>query len=107
MVPFVTARWQIGLGTLAAYGMLTVMWSGIVRARFAKPEKAWMWRPLHATAYLSWPVALWHGLNTGRPAAVWVISSYLLLMFFTLVVLGLRLSAESRHRNRARIEAAE
>jgi len=103
VVPFVAARFQIGLGTIAAYLMVSVMWSGIVRARFAKPEKAWMWRPLHATAYLSWPIALWHGLNTGRPAAVWVTASYLLLVLFTLVALGLRLSAETRHRNQARM----
>ena len=102
-VPFVAARFEIGIGTLAAYLMLTVMWSGIVRARFASPEKAWMWRPLHATAYLSWPVALWHGLNTGRPAAVWVTASYLVLVLFTLVALGLRLSAERSHRSRARL----
>jgi hypothetical protein len=98
VVPFVAARFQVGLGTLAAYLMLTVMWSGIARARFASREKAWMWRPLHATAYLSWPVALWHGLNTGRPAAVWVTASYLVLVLFTLVALGLRLSAENNHR---------
>src|SRR3954469_12855178 len=100
VVPFVASRFEVGMGILAAYSMLAVMWSGTARAGFASADKAWLWRPLHATSYLSWPIALWHGLNTGRPAAVWVTASYLMLVLFTLVALGLRLSAEASHRRR-------
>ncbi|WP_432981780.1 hypothetical protein [Dactylosporangium sp. CA-233914] len=104
LVPFTTAPFAIGVGTLAAYLMILVMWTGMVRARFAQTGKPWMWRPLHATAYLCWPVALWHGLNAGRPPAVWVSASYLVLLFLTTVALGLRLSAE-RNRRRQRLAA--
>ncbi|WP_433611600.1 hypothetical protein ACQP2P_44750 [Dactylosporangium sp. CA-139114] len=104
LVPFTTAPFTIGAGTIAAYLMVLVMWTGMVRARFAQTGKPWMWRPLHATAYLCWPVALWHGLNAGRPPAVWVTASYLLLAFLTFVALGLRLSVE-RNRRRQQLAA--
>ncbi|WP_433211839.1 hypothetical protein ACQP00_51275 [Dactylosporangium sp. CS-047395] len=104
LVPFTTAPFTIGAGSIAAYLMIMVMWTGMVRARFAQTGKPWMWRPLHATAYLCWPVALWHGLNAGRPPAVWVTASYLLLAFLTFVALGLRLSVE-RNRRRQQLTA--
>jgi DMSO/TMAO reductase YedYZ heme-binding membrane subunit len=104
LVPFVSTPFEVGLGTVAAYLMLTVMWTGIVRARFAQNQRAWLWRPLHAVAYLCWPVALLHGLNAGRPPAVWVTASYLVLLFLTVVALGLRLSAE-RNRRQQRLAA--
>jgi hypothetical protein len=98
LLPFTTAPLTIGAGSVAAYLMVLVMWTGIVRSRFAQQGRPWIWRPLHATAYLSWPVALWHGLNAGRPPAVWVTASYLVLGFLTTVALGLRLSAERNRR---------
>ncbi|MFI5915657.1 hypothetical protein [Dactylosporangium sp. NPDC051541] len=98
LVPFTTAPFAVGAGTIAAYLMVMVMWTGIVRARFAQTGRPWMWRPLHATAYLSWPVAMWHGLNAGRPPAVWVTASYLVLLFLATAALGLRLSAERNRR---------
>jgi DMSO/TMAO reductase YedYZ heme-binding membrane subunit len=104
LVPFTTAPFTIGAGTVAAYLMVMVMWTGIVRSRFAQTGKPWMWRPLHATAYLCWPIALWHGLNAGRPPAVWVSASYLLLLFLTTAALGLRISAE-RNRRRQKLAA--
>lgn len=104
LIPFTTAPFTVGAGTVAAYLMTMVLWTGIVRSRFAGNGRPWLWRPLHATAYLSWPVALWHGLNAGRPPAVWVTASYLILGFLTTVALGLRLSAE-RNLRRQRLAA--
>ncbi|MEV6932507.1 hypothetical protein AB0M46_49555, partial [Dactylosporangium sp. NPDC051485] len=104
LVPFTTAPFGIGVGSLAAYLMVLIMWTGIVRGRFAQNGRPWLWRPLHAVAYLCWPVALWHGLNAGRPPAVWVTASYLLLAFLTTVALGLRVSAEA-NRRRQRLAA--
>ncbi|MCW6009278.1 hypothetical protein K1W54_32765 [Micromonospora sp. CPCC 205371] len=66
----------IGLGTVASYLMISVFWTGIIRARFAGSGRPWMWRALHSGAYLAWPIALGHGLNAGRPAATWVVLSY-------------------------------
>ncbi|GAA4684573.1 hypothetical protein [Phytohabitans rumicis] len=66
----------VGLGTIASYLMVSVFWTGIIRAKFAGSGKPWMWRTLHSGAYLAWPAALGHGLNAGRDAKTWVVLSY-------------------------------
>ena len=80
-IPFISGRGiqgvYIGLGTLAAYGMVSVLWTGLVRARFVGVGRPWVWRALHSIAYASWPFALVHGLNAGRQAATWVVVSYI------------------------------
>jgi hypothetical protein len=99
-VPFL-ARNQtlyIGLGTLAGFFMVSVLWTGIVRARFAGRGKPWMWRSLHSVAYLAWPIALTHGLSAGRAAAGWVIASYIVCVLFVLVALAVRLSVNLGRR---------
>jgi hypothetical protein len=93
-IPFI-ARNQtvyVGLGTLAGYFMVSVLWTGLVRARFAGRGKPWLWRALHSLAYLSWPIALVHGLSAGRAAAGWVIASYVVCVLFVLGALVVRLS---------------
>jgi hypothetical protein len=88
LVPFVGGRGlYVGLGTVAALLMVSVIWTGIIRARFAGVGPKWLWRTLHSTAYLAWPFAIFHGLNAGRAAAPWVMFSYLGCML--LVVLAL------------------
>ncbi|MFI5909302.1 hypothetical protein [Dactylosporangium sp. NPDC051541] len=77
----------IGFGTIAADLMLLAYWSGLARGRLTGRVRPWVWRLLHSTAYLSWPVAMLHGLNAGRTAATWVIVSYLVCL--VLVGLGL------------------
>ncbi|MFI6522073.1 hypothetical protein ACIBF1_41455, partial [Spirillospora sp. NPDC050679] len=67
-----------GLGTLACYLMVVAVGSGIARGRFAECGRPWMWRTLHLTAYLAWPVAIVHGLTSGREPAAWVTAAYLL-----------------------------
>ncbi len=99
-VPFL-ARNQtlyIGLGTLAGFFMVSVLWTGIVRARFAGRGKPWMWRSLHSVAYLAWPIALTHGLSVGRAAAGWVIAAYIVCVLFVLVALAVRLSVSLGRR---------
>jgi hypothetical protein len=81
----------IGLGTIASYLLITVFWTGIIRGRFAGSGKPWMWRTLHSAAYLSWPIAITHGLTAGRPAKTWVTLSYLGCVLFVLVGLLVRL----------------
>jgi hypothetical protein len=82
----------VGLGTLSAWIMMTVMWTGIIRARFIGRGKPWMWRSIHAVSYLMWPIALVHGLSAGRPAAVWVVVSYLICVLGVLLGLAVRIS---------------
>ena len=82
----------VGLGTISGWIMVTVMWTGIVRARFIGRGKPWMWRSIHAVSYLMWPIALVHGLSAGRPAATWVIVSYVVCILGVLLGLAVRIS---------------
>jgi len=82
----------VGLGTISAWIMVLSMWTGIVRSKFIGRGKPWMWRSIHATSYLMWPIALVHGLNAGRPAAVWVIVSYVVCILGVLLGLAVRVS---------------
>jgi hypothetical protein len=98
-VPF-AAGLYVGLGTLAAYLMAVVAWTGLIRARFAGGGRPWLWRTLHSISYLCWPVALLHGLRAGRPPAVWVTASYLLLGLGVVIALLVRLHSDRLRRKR-------
>lgn len=86
----------IGIGTVALDLMIVIVVTGLLRRRFAFGSKPWVWRSMHAVAYLSWPVAIWHGLTAGRPAPNWVTLSYLLcagavtLGLTTRMIVGIR-----------------
>ncbi|MEV6300314.1 translation initiation factor III [Actinoplanes sp. NPDC051861] len=82
----------VGLGTISAWVMVLVMWTGIARSRFIGMGKPWMWRSIHAVSYLMWPLALMHGLSAGRPAATWVTVSYVVCVLGVLIGLAVRLS---------------
>ncbi|WBB79770.1 hypothetical protein O7606_27200 [Micromonospora sp. WMMD882] len=107
ILPFLGGRGlHVGLGTVAALLMASVLWTGLVRARFAGVGPKWLWRSLHATAYLSWPFALLHGLNAGRAPATWVTLSYLACVLLVLVALVVRLSVNLGRRRRERAQSA-
>ncbi|MEU4423481.1 translation initiation factor III, partial [Actinoplanes sp. NPDC024001] len=101
VVPFLLPgfnRVYVGLGTVAGWVMVLVMWTGIARSRFIGRGKPWMWRGIHAISYLMWPIALMHGLSAGRPAATWVTVSYILCVLAVLVGLAVRLSVSLNRR---------
>lgn len=75
VVPF---EGPIGLGAIAFDLMLVLLITGLLRARFARAGRPWMWRAMHSVAYIAWPLAVVHGLTAGRPAAGWVVLSYVL-----------------------------
>lgn len=77
-VPFLAhgRTFYIGLGTIASDLVVLIIATGIVRRRFARGRAPWSWRLLHATAYLAWPLAIWHGLLAGRTAKPYVDWSY-------------------------------
>ncbi|WP_406105318.1 hypothetical protein [Micromonospora globbae] len=107
VVPFVSGTGlYVGLGTVAALLMVSVLWTGIVRARFAGVGPRWLWRALHSTAYVSWPFALVHGLNAGRPASSWVVLSYLACVVLVVLALLVRLSVTLGRRSREQQQAA-
>ena len=97
-VPFLDRHrtFAVGLGTIAAYLMILVTVSGIVRARFAGRTRPWLWRTLHAVAYVSWPVAIIHGLAAGRSAATWVTLSYIFCVLAVALALPARLVTKAR-----------
>jgi DMSO/TMAO reductase YedYZ heme-binding membrane subunit len=68
----------IGYGALAFDLLLVVMASGLLRARFARATRPWVWRTVHALAYVSWPLAIVHGLTAGRSSPAWATLSYVL-----------------------------
>ncbi|MCG5452962.1 ferric reductase-like transmembrane domain-containing protein [Micromonospora hortensis] len=107
LVPFVGGRGlYVGLGTVAALLMVSVIWTGIIRARFAGVGPKWLWRTLHSTAYLAWPFAVFHGLNAGRAAAPWVLFSYLGCILLVVLALLVRFSVTIGRRSREQHQAA-
>ncbi|WP_377271478.1 hypothetical protein [Peterkaempfera sp. SMS 1(5)a] len=66
----------VGLGTVAAYLMVGVAVTGILRSRFAHGRYPWIWRPVHAMGYASWLIGLAHGLTAGRPGKWYVLWGY-------------------------------
>ncbi|QXJ25278.1 hypothetical protein AGRA3207_006752 [Actinomadura graeca] len=68
----------VGLGTLAFELMVLIVITGMMRARFAFRGHPWVWRSMHAVSYVSWPLAIVHGLTAGRVAANWVVLSYVM-----------------------------
>ncbi|MEU8548960.1 hypothetical protein AB0C81_18575 [Streptomyces roseoverticillatus] len=81
----------IGMGTLAGYIFVIVAITGAARSRFLSPGRARWWRALHMTAYLAWCAALLHGLKSGRIAAPWASTAYIVCLAGVGVVLLARL----------------
>ncbi|MGC4895328.1 hypothetical protein [Micromonospora sp. DT31] len=107
VVPLIGGRGlYVGLGTVAALLMVSVLWTGLIRVRFAGVGPKWLWRALHSTAYVSWPFALLHGLNAGRPAATWVWLSYLACVVLVVLALLVRVSVHLGRRSREQHQAA-
>jgi len=67
----------VGFGAVAFDLMVVAVVTGMVRGRFAVTGKPWLWRLMHTSAYLAWPVSILHGLTAGRFAASWVSWSYM------------------------------
>ncbi|WP_309232314.1 hypothetical protein [Micromonospora tarensis] len=107
VLPFLGGRGlYVGLGTVAALLMVSVIWTGIIRARFAGVGPKWLWRALHSTAYVAWPFAIVHGLNAGRAAATWVVLSYIGCLLLVVGALVARLLATINRRSREQYQAA-
>ncbi|WP_238782698.1 hypothetical protein [Streptomyces monomycini] len=88
----------IGLGTLAGYLYLAAAVTGAVRGAFTSRRGSRWWRVLHMGAYVAWCAALVHGLKSGRAAAGWVTTGYMLCVAGVAVVLVLRIRAPRRNQ---------
>lgn len=102
LVPF-TAGYRgfaLGLGTLAAYGLLVVSLTGALRGRLAGSARAARaWRAVHLSAYAVWPLSMAHGLLAGTDtSARWTWPLYAACLFAVLVAGWFRLaSVEQQH----------
>ena len=102
-VPFMAARrtFFMGLGALASDLFIVVIITGIMRARFASGSRRWLWRALHAIAYVAWPLAILHGLLAGRSAKPYVDWSYGGCLALAGLALTLRIVMQARGQNSA------
>jgi len=97
VVPFLSPfrTFYIGLGTISSDLIILLVITGIMRGRFNGSGKAWRWRAIHYTSYVSFVFGIWHGLLAGRPAKPYVDWSYGLLIAFVLVGLAVRILSDS------------
>jgi DMSO/TMAO reductase YedYZ heme-binding membrane subunit len=93
MSPFRT--FYIGLGTIASDLILAQVVTSIVRKRFTADGKAWRWRAIHYTAYLSFVFGVLHGLMAGRTAKPYVDWSYGFAIALVAIGLAIRFFAIS------------
>ncbi|SNT00146.1 hypothetical protein SAMN05421812_102695 [Asanoa hainanensis] len=103
LLPFLGGRsFEVGMGALALYLMVSVFWTGLIRARFAGSGRPWLWRVLHSGAYAAWPIALYHGFEAGRAAAAWVELSYFACALAVVATLLARLAGLFARKRGAR-----
>jgi DMSO/TMAO reductase YedYZ heme-binding membrane subunit len=103
VVPFLGERrtLYLAMGTIASDLFLLVLVTGIMRGRFATLRPTWMWRALHAVAYVAWPLGILHGLLDGRTAKPYVDWSYGACVAAVGLALITRLVVAARVQDRA------
>ena len=109
LVPFLHPgrTFYLGLGTLASDLLVLIVVTGLLRGRFARVRPAWLWRALHAVAYLCWPLAIMHGLLAGRTAKPYVDWSYGACVAAVALALVFRIAAGPRLGETAASHAEE
>ncbi len=102
-VPFMAARntFYMGLGTIASDLFIVIIVTGVLRKRFTKGRRPWVWRALHVTTYVAWPFAILHGLLAGRHAKPYVDWSYGACLALVALALAFRYVVLARGRNAA------
>ncbi|MEV5710408.1 hypothetical protein [Actinoallomurus sp. NPDC052274] len=96
----------VGLGTIAGDLLIVVVATGVLRGRFVTGSRPWLWRTVHALAYVMWAVAIGHGLTAGRAPKAWVTWSYLVCAALVLVAATSRLPRLARDRRMLRARKA-
>jgi DMSO/TMAO reductase YedYZ heme-binding membrane subunit len=99
-VPFASVESGFGLrlGTVACYLLIVVIGTAVARGRFAASTRPWLWRGLHCAAYVAWPLAIVHGLTSGRTPAGWVTTSYGLCLAAVAFAVIVRFLPKTRRR---------
>ena len=109
VVPFLAhgRTLYLGLGTVASDLLVVIVVTGLLRGRFARVRPAWLWRALHAVAYLCWPLAIMHGLLAGRTSKPYVDWSYGACVAAVVLALVFRVAAGPRLGETAASHAEE
>jgi methionine sulfoxide reductase heme-binding subunit len=106
VVPFAGSYrpFWLGLGAAAFDLMLAIAATSLLRSRLSHRA----WRAVHWLSWVSWPVALLHGLGTGSDTkATWMLLVYVLCLLAVLAAVGARLrSSWPASRDRARMALA-
>jgi DMSO/TMAO reductase YedYZ heme-binding membrane subunit len=77
VLPFTDARNRLylGLGTIASDLVIAIIATSLARIRYAGSRRPQLWRAVHRSIYVAWPLAIVHGmLMRGGPA--WAAWSY-------------------------------
>ncbi len=100
VVPFLAhgRTFYVGLGTIASDLVVLLVATGIARKRFAEKSSPFVWRFLHGSAYLAWPLSIVHGLVAGRHPKPYVSWSYGACLIAVGIALVLRSVATVRPR---------
>ncbi|MFJ9538844.1 ferric reductase-like transmembrane domain-containing protein [Streptomyces sp. NPDC101225] len=103
LVPFVSdyrPLW-LGLGTVALDLMLAVLVTSLLRARLGPRA----WRAVHRLAYVSWPVALVHGIGIGTDTGTgWMTWLTVCCLAAVATAVGIRLAHSARAARRTPAE---
>jgi DMSO/TMAO reductase YedYZ heme-binding membrane subunit len=104
VVPFLShgKTFYVGLGTIASDLIVLIAATGIARRSFAEKSSPFVWRTLHGSAYLAWPLSIVHGLVAGRHPKPYVSWSYGACMIAVGLALVLRSVATVRPRPETR-----
>jgi methionine sulfoxide reductase heme-binding subunit len=95
VVPFSSyyRTFWLGLGTIAFELLLAIVVTSLVRGWIGQQA----WRLVHWLTYISWPVAVLHGVGTGTDAwSAWLFALQALCVAAVLGAVGYRLVSRSR-----------
>jgi DMSO/TMAO reductase YedYZ heme-binding membrane subunit len=94
-IPFIEPfkTFYIGIGVIAGDLIILLVVTSIFRSRFTTNGKAWKWRAIHYSAYVSFLFGIWHGLLAGRPAKPYYDWTYGVII--ALAILGVAVRALS------------
>ena len=111
LVPFASSYRPnaVALGSIAAYLMLLIVATGLARGRMARSARgARTWRYVHLLAYVSWGVAVVHGLLAGTDAGLaWVRVLVAACVFVVAVSLAVRINALKHVRVEGRLSSLD
>ena len=77
MLPFSDAsdRLYLGLGTIASDLVIAIIGTSLARMRYARSAHPQLWRMVHRSIYVAWPLAILHGILEGG-GPVWAAWTY-------------------------------